>query len=575
MESIALGKEFQSLLCKLESTNHQALEDRIEEILQSLDKQVIQLFSKIFCSFIPSRTLNFKSYSNFFLTIPSLSNPIVKDIFLATMKNQMRTPNQPELCEFFSYLVENKYVDLDNAIEIILFLLKSPEKLQNLQFLQFLYCVFRIQNILEPHPKYTQITNEFKIRYDNINIGANLDENAPIYTFLYEQLKQPETNPLINIISDSVVTNHPFDVLEPSLFISSSLLSFTPPLSCVCAFCAALNSLKSLGAQIVSDEDDEGRTVADFAAASGNIEVLKYLKSLNVDFSEALRYCIEFFRDDAFDFLVSFTPLKESPSASLLHSAAKVNNIAKLEYLISTKKLSLNYRDDYNWTPLHIAASENNIEALQILLQQPDIDVNAPDLDGETPLHCAAKDGYIESMGLLLQHSNINPDPKDTNGATPLHWAAMNNQSDAVRLLINLPNGKVNVNQKDCFDRTPLLAAALSGSSEAMRILLTSGIQCVDVNIADKMQVTPFIAAVERKSLECVKLLVETNNVDYNKTNSDGLTAFHLAVFNDEFDIVKYLLDVQGVEKADIKCAMSKNQLSAQMTKILEEYFNK
>jgi hypothetical protein len=45
------------------------------------------------------------------------------------------------------------------------------------------------------------------------------------------------------------------------------MISFSPPHFCVAAFFGAINCVKSYGAELFAT-DDEGRTVAQFAAAS-------------------------------------------------------------------------------------------------------------------------------------------------------------------------------------------------------------------------------------------------------------------------------------------------------------------
>ena len=573
MDSISLAKQFQWLLCKFDSEDGQTSEKELENIINQSDKQVNLLFSRIFCNFIPSRSTRFNKYATLFTKVPSLSNPEFKDIFLTYLQNYLLEPNQPEICEFFSFLIESKYIGIDKAFEILISLFQSAEKLQNLQFLQFLYCIFRIQDQLKAHTRYPELMNEFKIRYENIKIGVNLDENSEIYSFLYDQLLNPEKNPIKNIIADESEKIPNFEVLDPTLYVSPSILSFSPPISCVCAFYGAIKTLKSLskeGRLHADDADDDGRTLCQFAAAGGNIAVLKYLKeTIKADFSNSLDYAIEYFQDEAFEYITSLFPL--SPTS--LHSAAKVNNISKFEFFIS-KNFPLENRDEYNWTPLHIAASHDSCEIIKILTSKDKVNVNITDLDGETPLHCASKDGYINSMKILLNHPKILPNLKDREGATPLHWAVINDKAEAVRLLIK--NEKVDVNEKDNFQRSALLLAAASNSPNAMRVLLSSG-RITDANAADQRLTTPLIASCESKSVECIKLIIDaskTISVDFNKRNVDGVTALDVAAFSNSPEIVRLLLGVEAVDASDLNKQSAKKQLSKEIVQIIDEYFS-
>lgn len=268
MDSISLAKQFQWLLCKFDSEDSPTSIKELEDILNQSNKQIYLLFSRIFCSFIPSRSNHFQTYATLFTKVPSLSNPEFKDIFLTYLREYILEPNQPEVCEFFSYLVESKYIDYDKAFDILLSIFQSAEKLQNIQFLQLLYCVFRIQDQLRSHPKYPEVMNEFRIRNDNIQIGANLDDNAEIYSYLYKQFKNPGKNPIKSILSDESEKLATFSVLDPNLYVSPSILSFSPPISCVCAFYGSLNSLQSLYSKRLVHEiiDDDDRTISQFAA---------------------------------------------------------------------------------------------------------------------------------------------------------------------------------------------------------------------------------------------------------------------------------------------------------------------
>ena len=575
MDSISLAKQFQWLLCKFDSEDSQTSENELEGILNQSDKQINLLFSRIFCSFIPSRSPRFKTYASLFSKVPSLSSPEFKDIFLTYLKNYLLEPNQPEVCEFFSYLVESKYIDLDKAFEILLSLFQSAESLQNIQFLQFLYCIFRIQDLLKAHPKFTEVMNEFRIRYENIKIGVNLDENSEIFSFLYDQLLNPGKNPIKSIISDESEKLPSIEVLDPNLYISPSILSFAPPLPCVCAFYGAFKSLQVLYSQGLVNEthDDEDRSISQFAAAGGNVPLLKYLnETQKVDFTNSIDYCIEYFQEDAYDYLSTNFPL----SSTVFHSAAKVNNVSKAELFIE-KKVPLQSRDEYNWTPLHIAASHNSCEVTKLLIAQEAVDINVSDLDGETPLHCAAKDGYVEILKILIENKKINVQPRDKDGATPLHWAVINNKPEAVRILLRTE--KVDPNCRDYFDRSPILLAAASNSPDSMRVLLEIGSTKIDLNLPDKRSTTPLIAAAESKSLDCVKLIVEASKksgfkVDFNKRNVEGVTALDIAAFADSLDIVELLLGVDGVDASDLNNQSARKQLPKRIVKLIDDHFN-
>ena len=521
MDFVSLTDEFQSLLSKYCNDDNTSIIDEIEKIIKDSDKQSMLLFSKVLCSFLTSRVKYFKVYSSMLNDVPSLQSPEFKDIFITYFKTQLIEPDLPSLCEFFTYMLDINYLSIDEYVNILLGIFENAQKLENIIFVQLLYSVFRVKSDLTQSEKFDQLMNEFKIRYDNIKIGVNLDDNSEIYVFLYEQLENPSENPVSYIIADEDEKIPDFETLEPSLYVSPSILSFSPKRIHVCAFYGAIKCMKKMIQQGVNlnEEDDEGRTVAQFAAAGGNIEILKLLKEKGVDFTDSLSFAIEYFQDEAFEYLLSFCPLTDQ----LFHSAAKTNNISKMKYLIS-KNVPPEGRDEYNWTPLHIAASHNCCEAVKLLISLENVNVNIADLDGETPLHCAAKDGYIDVMSILLHHPKINASAKDFNEATPLHWAACYNQPEAARLLLSF---NVDSNCRDGFERTPLILSGISNSPSVMKILLSY--PQVDVNAFDKIGTTALIGSVEARSLECVKLISLAPNVDLYIKNADNLTALDLS----------------------------------------------
>jgi ankyrin repeat protein len=56
------------------------------------------------------------------------------------------------------------------------------------------------------------------------------------------------------------------------------------------------------------------------------------------------------------------------------------------------KKLDINYKDKYGYTPLHVACLCNvKVEIMEQLLSHPNIDVDCVNADGNSPLHYFCK----------------------------------------------------------------------------------------------------------------------------------------------------------------------------------------
>ena len=76
------------------------------------------------------------------------------------------------------------------------------------------------------------------------------------------------------------------------------------------------------------------------------------------------------------------------------------------------------------------------------------------------------------------------------------------------------------------------------------------------------------IAAAEAKNLEIVQMISNAKGVDLNARNEDGLTALDVAAFNNNVEMVKYLLSLPGIEYKDLLKAES--QLSNEVNKLIK-----
>ncbi len=108
------------------------------------------------------------------------------------------------------------------------------------------------------------------------------------------------------------------------------------------------------------------------------------------------------------------------------------NDAARVtDYLISSKKVSLNATNAVQETPLMLAAYRSRTDVVTKLLDQG-AEVNKP---GWTALHYAASAGSVEIVKLLLQHSAAVDSPSP-NRTTPLMMAARSNHPDVCRVLV-------------------------------------------------------------------------------------------------------------------------------------------
>jgi hypothetical protein len=318
----------------------------------------IETFSRAFFNLIPARPVFFQLLSNFVLKITIFTKVEPKSIFVRALRSQLEEPNRPESCLFATYLVESGFITADILLDLLSDIFSNAQSLDNLQFGQLLHAIYRIRALLSKatQVKFAPVMAEFKLRADNIGIGVNLDDNADLYAELYQNFLDPPDNEIQSIINcfysdnaeqlSSILHSNESFVnysISSTLLLASSILSFSPPLVSVAAFFGAVNCVKlfaSLHADL-NEVDGEERTIVHFAAASGSIELLHFLRSVDgIDFSGSLKYSVEYWHIEAFNWLhreVFRSQVAVDPplTPTALHAAAKVNNIRIVQLLLS------------------------------------------------------------------------------------------------------------------------------------------------------------------------------------------------------------------------------------------------
>ncbi|CAB1336564.1 unnamed protein product [Coregonus sp. 'balchen'] len=234
-------------------------------------------------------------------------------------------------------------------------------------------------------------------------------------------------------------------------------------------------------------KDKQGYTPLHAAAASGHIDIVKYLLRLGAEVSVEFKWLDE---PNAF-------------GNTALHVACYTGQEAVANELVN-HGANVNQPNRSGYTPLHLAASK----------------------EGKSPLHMAAIHGRFTRSQILIQNGG-EIDSVDKYGNTPLHVAAKYGHELLISTLMT--NGQLysivssmskehvlsagfDINIPDNFGRTCLHAAASGGNVECLNMLLSSG---TDLNQRDK-------------SGSCLEHLLD-NGADPSLVNSKGYSAVHYA----------------------------------------------
>lgn len=281
--------------------------------------------------------------------------------------------------------------------------------------------------------------------------------------------------------------------------------------------------LQSKGLSL-NDKDDEGKTVFDYAARTGNIELLKTLKAKGVKASDnALTMAAQGTRRgaapfEAFKYLVE--ELKINPAAvnaageNVLHILVRKPNQKEAIHYFIEKGVDINQPDNEGNNAFIHAAAGSDLELVKSLLPRVK-DINAANKKGETALFAAVRSSSPAVVGFLLD-----------NGAE-------------ARLL-----------DKSGYNLAyHLVQSYKAGPNEdftaKLNLLQQKGL---DVAAPQKDGNTLYHIAVVKNDINLLKKINELK-VDVNAKDKDGFTALHRAAMIAKDDaILKYLLQI-GAKK--------------------------
>lgn len=411
---------------------------------------------------------------------------------------------------------------------IALFFWFAPEIEINAPALyQSLYSTFSEQMIRKYRPYYLSefYSNFASYKQNNWSLLHEVIKNGHTINSLAHCLKNDDVEELM-----SYSTNFHFDfnqLIKPSVFEPFDMIHEGAPLIHYSAYFGSLKCFKYLylNGSNLNIKNDEGKTLAHFAVAGGNLEIIRLIEQSNCSFDGALQIAALYHRNKIFNWLLE-TKTQDITSihpkfGTVFHQASISNNVELLDYF--EQGIDPNIPDSHHRSPLHQAVISNNSESIHNLLDIKGVDPNLRDENGRTPFHLAVYGSTADIIDEFVHKDNLDINASTADGKTPLHILAGYDRYNSLHLL--LQSDDININGKDREGNTPLHIVAKLGRLQATEQLLN--VNDIDVNNQNNAGNTPLHLATIEGNINVVRKILAIPEASTNIPNKEGNTVIH------------------------------------------------
>ncbi|XP_067684963.1 cortactin-binding protein 2-like isoform X2 [Haliotis asinina] len=233
-------------------------------------------------------------------------------------------------------------------------------------------------------------------------------------------------------------------------------------------------------------------------------------------------------------------------------------------------------------SPVHKHAACGDLDLLKTLIVERDADVNLPMKDGTTPIHCTAEGGHEYCLQFLLDKGG-NPNALRDDLLSPVHLASANGHSSCLKLLLDKA-AVVNIGNQT--NETPLHLAATRGHAECCRLLLEHGARPLVTNMSG---LTPLHTAVIGSHIDCLRHILhhsikrqgvmtdldeQTESLQHVVSMADkgGWTLAHMAACLEKEDCLQLLMEHTNLD-LEKKDRLGRSAFSV-ASKLCKEYLN-
>lgn len=209
--------------------------------------------------------------------------------------------------------------------------------------------------------------------------------------------------------------------------------------------------------------------------------------------------------------------------------------------------------------PIHYAVVYNNIEAFELILKYS-TNINKIDIKGNTCLHLAIKQKNYDIMKKILVHPNINPNIQTNIGECPLHIAANYEDKQAIQLLLSRKDILIDLIDYE-YQITSLMYIVSLNNIELSQLLLDRG---ANTELQDSIGNSSLHMAIIEQNINLANILMSRHN-NFNITNIDGMTAFHLLLSLNKHDPnISNRINIETLNKYNIEQLIIHTNLNIQ-----------
>ncbi|XP_048254579.1 serine/threonine-protein phosphatase 6 regulatory ankyrin repeat subunit B-like [Haliotis rufescens] len=262
--------------------------------------------------------------------------------------------------------------------------------------------------------------------------------------------------------------------------------------------------------------------------------------------------------------------LRDRRGNNILHYTCAGGQMEMVKYVLSLNKVDINRRGQHGWTSLMVAARLGNREMLDFLMSKGS-NVSLTAKEETNILHAACIGGHLEMVKYVVSQYFVDINSRRWNGKTALGLSAQRAPREVFDFILRRGGGKQfsperYIQDKPCDQEgrsmdNQLHDACCEGNLNMVRRILSEG--QLDVNSRDRRERTPVMAAACAGHKDVVKLLINAGS-NVSLVEDHGYNIFHIATCIGQVAMVKYILSQNILDiNSRTKCNRTPGMMAA------------